>query len=344
MTPRPAAPRPLTVQSVDYHTGGEPFRIISGGVGPIPGTTVLQRRAWAAEHLDHVRQLVINEPRGHADMYGCHVVPPDDEDGDLGVVFFHNEGYSTACGHGTIALATWAVESGVVPATPPLVELVIDAPSGRLPTRVLLADDGTVRGVEFTNVASFVKAHVTMTVEERQVPLTIAFGGAFYAVAQAGDLGLRVHPDDVTEAIRVCRAIKDALNAEHDFVHPVEPALRDIYGVILVEDVPDAPEDGALHQRNLTIFADGEVDRSPTGSGTSARLSVLHAEGRLAEGQVLVNRSVVDSAMTGQVVGTATVGEYPAVTTIVGGQAFRTGTHTFTLDPRDPLGLGFQLR
>lgn len=334
----------LTVQTVDYHTGGEPFRIISGGVPPIPGDSVLARRAWISEHLDHVRQLVVNEPRGHADMYGCHVVPPDDADGDLGVVFFHNEGYSTACGHGTIALATWAVESGIVPAEGPLVEVVIDAPSGRLPTRVALDEEGRVRAVEFTNVPAFVKAQVTMTVEGHSVALDVAFGGAFYAIANAAALGLTVTPRDVPEAIRLCRAIKDTLNAEQEFIHPEEPALRDIYGVILVEEEPDGPDDGALHQRNLTVFADGEVDRSPTGSGTSARLAVLHDQGRLADGQVLVNRSVVGSVMTGTVQGPATVGGYQGVTTVVGGQAFRTGTHTFTLDPRDPMGLGFQLR
>lgn len=337
---------PLVVQTVDYHTGGEPFRIVSGGVPPIGGATVLQRRDWAAAHLDHVRQLLVNEPRGHADMYGGFVVPPDDGDGDLGVVFFHNAGYSTACGHGTIALATWAVEHGVVPTgshgPDDDVEMVIDVPSGRLPVTVRRRD-GHVTGVEFTNVDAFVKAHVRMEVHGRPVEVTVAFGGAFYAIAAAQDVGVTISRQDLPAAIGVCRAIKDALNTSHEFVHPTVPELRDIYGVILVEDLA-AAAGAALHQRNLTVFADGEVDRSPTGSGTSARLAVLHHQGRLQQGEVLHNRSVVDSLMTGVVTAQSEVGDYQAVRTRIGGRAHLTGMHTFVLRPDDALGTGFLLR
>lgn len=336
--------RPLTVQTTDYHTGGEPFRIVSGGVGPIGGTTVLERRAWIAEHLDHVRQLLVNEPRGHADMYGGFVVPPNDDGADLGVVFFHNAGYSTACGHGTIALATWAVESGVVQADGPVVDVVIDVPSGRLSTRVHLDDSGRVSSVTFVNVPSFVKAHVEMDMGGTSVPLDVAFGGAFYAILPAAAVGLTVSPERLDEIIRVCRSIKDALNASQEFVHPDEPELRDIYGVILVEDVEGAEDAEELRQRNVTVFADGEVDRSPTGSGTSARLALLHQQGALAPDQLLLNLSIVDTVMSGVVMGEATVGDYPAVTTQVGGQAFLTGTHTFVLRDNDPVGTGFLLR
>ncbi|WP_216826024.1 proline racemase family protein [Euzebya pacifica] len=344
MSPSPAPrPRAMTVQTHDYHTGGEPFRIVTGGIPPIGGSTVLQRRAWIAEHLDHVRQLLVNEPRGHADMYGGFVVPPDDDGADLGVVFFHNEGYSTACGHGTIALATWAVESGIVPVTGDVVDVVIDVPSGRLPTRVHVRPDGTVEQVVFTNVPSFVKAHVGMEVHGIAVDVDIAFGGAFYAILPAAAVDLEVVPEQLDEIIVTCRSIKDALNASEEFVHPDIPELRDIYGVILVDELEDA-DDGSLRQRNVTVFADGEVDRSATGSGTSARLALLHRQGVLDAGRMLHNHSIVGSVMTGAVSAEATVGDYPAVVTHVGGQAFPTGMHTFVLRPDDPIGTGFLLR
>lgn len=337
------ANRPLTVQTIDYHTGGEPFRIVTGGIPPVGGTSVPGRRRWIAERLDHVRQLLVNEPRGHADMYGGFVVPPDDDGADLGVVFFHNAGYSTACGHGTIALATWAVEHGIVPADGPVTQVIIDVPSGRLPTEVHLQPDGSASQVVFTNVPSFVKAHVRMDVEGRQVEVDVAFGGAFYAILPAQALGLSISPAELPTAIRLCRAIKDALNSGHDFVHPTHEHLRDVYGVILVEEEPDA-DDGSLRQRNLTVFADGEVDRSATGSGTSARLALLHHQGRIEPGQMLHNHSIVGTVMTGTISKTTPVDHYEAVVSHVGGQAHLMGMHTFVLQPDDPLGTGFLLR
>ncbi len=307
MTADPEAAWPFgPITTEDYHTGGEPFRIVTGGVPDLVGGTVAERRLWAGDNLDEVRQLLVNEPRGHADMYGGFVTPPDDEGAALGVVFFHNEGYSTACGHGTIALATWAVESGRVPtpAGASEVSFAIDVPSGRLPVTVTLGPQGVER-VSFDNVPAFVASTV-------QAPLTdgghaagaVAFGGAFYAVFTAGDFGLSVTPRDLPVIIELCRGMKEEINASGGPVHPDDERLADIYGVILVEEVDPAEVDleqlppglgsDAIIQRNVTVFADGEVDRSPTGSGTSARLAVLHAAGQLAEGQELVNLSIVD--------------------------------------------------
>jgi proline racemase len=335
-------PGSLSISTVDYHTGGEPFRIVSGGIPSLQGATVADRREWAMAHLDHVRRLLVDEPRGHADMYGGFVTPPDDDGGDLGVVFFHNAGFSTACGHGTIALATWAVESGMVPADGPGAhELVVDVPSGRLRTRVTVRPDGLVEGVSFRNVPSFVATTGLATPDGPVVD--VAFGGAFYAIVPADALGIPMGVRDLPRLIAACRTIKDHLNATAPPHHPEDDRLDGVYGVIVVEDLPQ--EEGAdLSQRNVTVFADGEVDRSPTGSGTSARLALLHHQGRLGEGQVLRNRSIVDSVMTGRILGTTTLGELPAVNTEVAGTAFRTGIHHFTLDPRDPLGTGFLLR
>jgi proline racemase len=326
----------MTITTTDYHTGGEPFRIVTGGMPALDGRTVLERRRWAADHVDHVRRLLVNEPRGHADMYGCFVTPPDDDGADLGVVFFHNEGYSTACGHGTIALVTWAIESGLV-AGP---EVVVDVPSGRLHCLAVMGADGRlVESVRFENVPSFALA-LDVTVETSRGPLTldIGFGGAFYGSLDVRALGLRVEAAALPHLIALQRELRPALEAAVDVVHPLEPEMRGVYGVIFWEAL------GESTQRNVTVFADGEVDRSPCGSGTSARLAILHARGEIGVSGTFTHRSIVDSVFQAGVSATTDVSGLPAVRTWVQGSAFRTGDHRFTLDPRDPLGTGFLLR
>jgi proline racemase/trans-L-3-hydroxyproline dehydratase len=311
------------VTTVDYHTGGEPFRIVTGGVEPLRGRTILEKRRFAQEHLDRVRRLLVFEPRGHADMYGCFVTEPEDDGADLGVVFFHNAGYSTACGHGTIALVTWAIEQGLVEGP----AVVVDVPSGRLQTHARI-EDGRVAAVRFRNVPAFVHAR---GLEAAGREVDVAFGGAFYA-----SLDERVEPGELPRLIELGRAIKADLEAAHEIVHPAEPELRGVYGAIFWQEEGTAP----LTQRNVTVFADGEVDRSPCGSGTSARLALLHDEGRLGTGEPLRHLSVVGSEFTGRV-----VEETPAgVVTEVEGSAHLTGRHEFVLAPEDELGEGFLLR
>jgi proline racemase len=321
----------VIVTAVDYHTAGEPFRIVTGGVEPLRGATVLDKRRDAAERLDHVRQLLVNEPRGHADMYGCYVVEPNDADADLGVVFFHNAGYSTACGHGTIALATAALELGMLPVSAPATELAIDVPSGRLPVRVEV-EDGRVGRVSFCNVPSYVE---TEGIAVEGLEADVAFGGAFYASVRSP---LPVEPASLPRLIELGRAVKRALEAEREWVHPLEPELRDIYGVVFWQD------EGPACQRNVTVFADGEVDRSPCGSGTSARLAILERAGELERGEELVHEGIAGAEFRARVTGDAQVAGRPAVITEVEGSAYRTGAHEFTLDPADPLGEGFLLR
>jgi proline racemase len=338
------------ITTTDYHTGGEPFRIVTGGVPELEGRTVPERRRWAAANIDHVRQLLVNEPRGHADMYGGFVTPPDDADGDLGVVFFHNEGYSTACGHGTIALVTWAIDTGRVAIAPPdahQVDVAVDVPSGRLACTARLDDAGRVVAVRFRNVPSFVLAR-DVEVETSRGPLTldVAFGGAFSGSMDIRALGLHVEPQALPELIALQRELRPALERAVEVFHPDEPELQGVYGVIFWEPIGDGPApEGAVRQRNVTVFADGEVDRSPCGSGTSARLAILHDRGEIGIGQALHHRSIVDSAFDGRVVEAGpTIGDHATVITEVEGTAFRTGEHTFTLDDRDPLGRGFLLR
>ena len=310
----------LEIRTVDYHTGGEPFRIVTGE--ELRGETILAKRRDASERLDHVRRLLVNEPRGHADMYGCFVVEPDDGGADLGVVFFHNAGYSTACGHGTIALVTWAIETGVVPGP----RVVVDVPSGRLETFARV-EDGDVRSVRFRNVPSFVWGTDVLP------GVDVAFGGAFYASVEE-----RVEPRELPRLIERGRELKAELEAAHEFVHPLEPELRDVYGVIFFQ------REGENTQRNVTVFADGEVDRSPCGSGTSARLALLDASGELPRGEELRHLSIVGSEFRGRVVGETQVEGRRAVITEVEGSAHRTGEHRFVLEDDDELGTGFLLR
>jgi proline racemase len=325
----------MDIAATDYHTAGEPFRIVTGGVPDIPGATVRDRREHAAgdEAVDRVRRLLCHEPRGHADMYGCFPVPPDDDGADLGVLFWHKDGYSTACGHGTIALGAWAVETGRVAAPDDgEIDVTIDVPSGRVVARVRRRA-GAVESVAFRNVPSFV---IARDVEAAGVRVDVAYGGAIYASVPAERFGLRVSGEDLPRLIEAGRAVKRALEGTAAARHPGDDRLSGVYGVVLYEEL------GERHQRNVTVFADGEVDRSPCGSGTSARCALLAADGVLDDrgAAVLRHESIVGTAFSARVVGSTPDG----VLTEVEGSAFRTGEHRFVLDPRDRLGTGFVLR
>ncbi|MEU7897938.1 proline racemase family protein [Nonomuraea sp. NPDC049152] len=319
------------IQTIDYHTGGEPFRIVVGGIGEIKGSTVLERRAAAfqSEEIDRVRRLLCHEPRGHADMYGCFLVPPDSPGADLGVLFWHKDGYSTACGHGTIALGVHAVQEGLVEADPDgTTDVVIDVPSGRVTARVAMKG-GEITSVTFRNVPSYV---IARGVQVEGADVDVSYGGAIYASLPASSLGLSVAPEHLTELIAHGRRIKAAL-ADHPAArHPSDERLSGIYGVIFYDDL------GPAHQRNVTVFADGEVDRSPCGSGTAARLALLAEE--LPAGFTLTHDSIVGSSFRAWVAESTQEGVIPEIE----GIAYRTGRHSFELDPRDPIGTGFTLR
>jgi proline racemase len=329
--------RPALVSTVDYHTAGEPFRIVTGGIPSLPGATVADRRVQAAARLDHIRRLLVQEPRGHSGMYGCFITPPDDDGAEFGAVFFHNSGFSTACGHGTIALATWAIEAGLV--DPGTREFAIDVPSGRVHVTLAPVDGGMA--VSFRNVPAWVhRRGIAVQTPFGDATVDLAFGGAFYACVPATALGLQVAPACLPRLIEAGQFIQRRLNADGLASHPTDDRLSGVYGVILHEDLPDG--NGDLRQRNVTIFGDGQVDRSPCGSGTTARLAALAAEG-LAEGQVLVHESIIGTRFEGRIIATRTESGQPAVTTEVTGSAWRTGTHQFVLDRDDPLGTGFAL-
>jgi len=335
----------LELRTTDYHTAGEPFRIVTAGAPALDGATVRERRedARRSAEAETVRRLLCHEPRGHADMYGCLLVPPDDGGAHLGALFWHKDGWSTACGHGTIALGAWAVESGLVDAAADgETEVAIDVPSGRVVARVRRADGG-VAGVTFRNVPAYVLARdVPVETARGRLAVDVAYGGAIYASVPAAAAGLAVSPEHYAELIALGREVRAALEGTPAARHPTDDRLSGIYGTIIHDELGETDE--GPHQRNVTVFADGEVDRSPCGSGTSARVALLHADGRLSGSAVLRHDSIVGTTFRARAVAVVAADGHDAVVTEVEGEAYRTGEHRFVLDPRDPLGTGFVLR
>lgn len=326
------------IATIDAHAAGEPLRVITGGIPPIPGDTILAKRRYARENLDHLRRALMFEPRGHADMYGCILTEPVTPDGDLGVLFMHNEGYSTMCGHGVIALVTVLLETGMLE---PREAIRLDTPAGRVTARAKF-DGHRVRSVAFENVPSFAyRLDQPVSVPGiGEVGLDIGFGGAFYAYCKAEDLGVRVVPEEFRKLIEAGMAIKRAVMDSLAIRHPFEEDLGFLYGTII-----DGPPSGeGADSRNVCIFAEGEVDRSPTGTGVSGRVALEHARGRLAVGEPFVIESLIGTRFTGRVVRETAFGGYPAVIPEVEGSAYITGRHEFLIAPDDPLKDGFILR
>ncbi len=327
----------------DYHTAGEPFRIVEAGVGPIDGATVAAKRiaAQGSREVDAVRQMLCREPRGHSDMYGCFVVAPDDEGADFGVLFFHNDGYSTACGHGTIALGAWAIESGRVVGDPNgVTPVTIDVPSGRVVAHVTQVA-GVVTSVAFENVPSYpVRRGVTLDSSIGPVDVDVAYGGALYASVPASAIGLTVTPEHATALRALGREIKWALNDTEVAVHPSDARLSGIYGTIIVEDL--GRTDRGIHQRNVTVFADGRIDRSPCGSGTAARLALLVDDRRLDSDDELIHDSILGTRFIGRFRSTDE-GPRGSIIPLIEGMTYRTGEGVFRVDPTDPIGVGFLL-
>ena len=315
------------------HTGGEPVRIVVDGYPPIPGATILAKRRHAAAHLDHLRRLLIFEPRGHFDMYGVIPVEPDISGADLAVLFMHNEGYSTMCGHATLALGRWAVDSGIVPAVEGVTTLGIQVPAGLIRVAVDVAD-GVTGDSRFESVPAFVAAPaVPLTVPGHgPISVDVAYGGAFYAIAPAGEFGLDVHTSPIHHLVDAAAAVTRAA-AEIPLHHGDDPDLDFLYGTILTDG---ADEWSAEPTANICVFADREVDRSPTGSGVTARIALQHARGQIGLGAERVFESVTGSRFTGRAVRETTSGELPAVIVEVGGRAYYTGEATFIAEDDDP--------
>ena len=328
------------VSTIDAHAAGEPLRIITAGVPPLRGATILERRRFMEEHHDGIRSALLFEPRGHADMYGAVLTPPVSADADYGVLFLTNEGYSSMCGHGIIALTTTLIETGMFPATEPETEIVYDAPAGPIAAMASVRGNRVER-VAFRNVPAFVFAdRVPVRTSAGEIEVVVAYGGAFYALVEAAALGVAVVPGQVGELTRLGMEIKRAVEREVDVVHPEEPELRGIYGTI----VSAPPVGDGADGRNVTIYAEGAVDRSPCGTGTSAKLASLYGRGLLPPNRAYVHESIIGTRFAGSVLAETEVGGLPAVVTEIAGRAFVTGLHQFLLDPDDSTGYGFLVR
>jgi trans-L-3-hydroxyproline dehydratase len=331
------------IRTIDAHTAGEPLRLIVAGFPTIEGNSMLGKREWIRSRHDALRRALMLEPRGHADMYGALLTEPVSPEADAGVLFMHNEGYSTMCGHGVIAVVTIALERGLLhPANPP--DVVLDSPAGLIRARAWLGAprDGRTRveRVSFVNVPSFVLlAGINVTLGRREVPADVAFGGAFYAIVDSEAAGIPIEPARLQELRSAGMTIKRAIEAAHRIVHPVDPGLEGIYGTIFTGP-PQAP---AADLRNVTIFADAEVDRSPCGTGTCAVMAVLDAMGLLPERHAFVHESIIGTLFRGRVAGRATAGELDAILPEIEGSASITGEHTFLIDDEDPLKEGFRI-
>ncbi len=329
----------MRLSYVDYHTCGEPVRIVTSGYPELKGATILEKRRDARENHDHLRRAMMLEPRGHAGMYGVIPVAPSHPEAAFGVLFTHNQGYSTMCGHATIALGRYAVEHGLVPAVEPITRFCIEAPCGLLRLECVVRD-GRVESVVFESVPAFVFAR-DLAVDLPgfgRVVTEIAYGGAFYCILPASRFGLDLFATPVVTLTAAATALTDRVRATLAITHPTEPDLGFLYGTI-VTDEAQPPEESF----NLCIFAEAQIDRSPTGSGVTARMALDHAKGLVPAGATRRFRSITGGVFTGCVVGEAAFPVPGAVTVAVGGISHVAGEGVFIIEANDPLGHGFAL-
>lgn len=329
------------IETVEMHTGGEPVRIIVSGYPELKGATLLDKRRDARQRLDHLRRRLMHEPRGHFDMYGALPLPPDHPDAAFAVLFLHNEGYSTMCGHATIALGRWAIDSGRIPATEPETRFVLQCPCGPVAVTVEVKD-GRAGRVRFESVPAFA-AVLDRSIEVPgfgSVAVDVGYGGAFYAILPAARLGLDVSISPLRALVDGAAAVTQAAKRAIPLDHPDDSDLAFLYGTILTDggDGRDRPS------ANVCVFAEREVDRSPTGSGVTARLAVARARGMAQIGQRYLFESLTGARFGGKIVSECQLGVWPAVTVEVEGEAHYTGSARFVTEPDDPLKDGFLLR
>jgi proline racemase len=338
-------PKPRRIsryRTLDAHAAGEPLRLIVEGFPSPKGRTMLEKRAWVKKHADPVRRALMLEPRGHADMYGAVLTEPVTPGADAGVLFMHNEGYSTMCGHGIVAVTTMAIERSLIHPREPHT-IVYDAPAGPILARAQVGareDSLRVERVAFDNVPSFVFAPgVPVRAGGRDLKVDVAFGGAFYAILDAEAAGLAVTPARLPDLRRVGMEIKRAVEAALTVVHPLDKGLNGIYGTIFT----GPPERSDADLKNVTTFADAEVDRSPCGTGTCAVMAVLDAMGLLPHGRAFGHESLIGTLFNGRITGRTRVGDFDAILPELEGSAWITGEHVFLVDDEDPLKGGFRL-
>jgi trans-L-3-hydroxyproline dehydratase len=330
------------IKTIDAHAAGEPLRLVTDGLPTPEGRTMLEKRAWAETHLDHFRRALMLEPRGHPDMYGALLTEPISPGAHAGVLFMHNEGWSTMCGHGVIAVTTVALERGLIWADA-VPSVTLDTPAGPVVATPAVGQGNEARrvsAVRFRNVPSFVlEAGLPVRVQGRTLPVDVAFGGAFYAIVDAEAAGVPVDPARLPALRSLGMQIKREVERLRTIVHPLDEGLTGIYGTIFT--APARHADAQL--RNVTIFADAQVDRSPCGTGTAAVMAVLDEMGLFADASSFVHESIVGTTFTGRIVGRQQVADRSAIVPEIEGSAWITGEHTFLIDGDDPLRAGFRI-
>ena len=328
------------INAVDSHTMGEPTRIITGGVPVIPGNTMLEKKEYLEKHLDYLRTAIMLEPRGHNDMFGSIITAPTMPEADLGIIFMDGGGYLNMCGHGSIGAATVVVETGMVPMVEPYTYLTLEAPAGLVKAKVKV-ENKKVKEVSIENVPSFLyKENVQVDVPELgKITLDISFGGSFFALVKSTDLDIDICPENAQKLCEVGMKILHAINATVAVQHPLIPHINT---VDLVEIYGPAKNPKATLQ-NVVIFGDGQVDRSPCGTGTSAKLAYLYAKGHLKQNEEFVYESIVGTMFKGKVLTEVQVGEFKGVIPEITGSAYITGFNQFVIDEEDPLKYGFKL-
>ena len=331
----------MKVTTIDMHTGGEPLRILIDGVTKVLGKTILEKRKYFRDHFDHIRKGIMWEPRGHADMYGAVITEPCSSDADFGTFFLHNEGYSTMCGHGIIALTKFVLDTKLIRKRGEQPTLKIDAPPGQI-ISTGYREGGIVKSVSFRNVPSFVlyqDQHVQVPGLGR-VQYDVACGGAFYAIVDADKFKLSLDASNYPRLIELGMSIKKSVMNNQKISHPFEDDLSFLYGTIFT----GRSNNPSRHSRNICIFANGELDRSATGSGVSARAALHHARGDLKMGEKISIESILGTSMDVELAGITTYGPHKAIVPVVSGTASFTGKNSFWFDPEDPLKDGFIFR
>lgn len=330
------------ISTIDAHTAGEPLRVITSGLPPIKGSTMLEKREYMLGHYDGIRKMLMLEPRGHSGMYGCIITEPVTEDGDFGVLFTHNEGLSTMCGHGIIGVTKVALETGMLGEEEGKRVVRIDSPAGRV-TSYADVKGGRVEKVSFINVPSFIYAENVKTSMDGigEIYVDVVFGGAFYVFVDSKKLGIGVKLENIEQLVKKGMELKFRIMEQMKIVHPFESGLNGIYGTIINEMQGNAGD--RVISKNVCIFADGQIDRSPCGTGTAARVAQLYKRGYMDKGMVLINKSIIDTEFEGRIVSSAQIDQYEGVIPEISGTAHIMGFNQLVLDPDDPLPEGFRI-
>lgn len=332
------------IHAIDSHTMGEPTRIVTGGIPAIPGKTMADKKKHLEDKLDYIRTAIMLEPRGHNDMFGSIITAPVNEEADFGIIFMDGGGYLNMCGHGSIGAITAAIETGMIDMVEPITKVVMDTPAGMVKAEAKI-ENGRVKEVSIINVPAFhYKKEVKVFVPsiEKEISFDISFGGSFFAIIHADEIGMKVQPSNAAKLTDIALEIRDIINKEIEIVHP-DPALSHIKTVDLVE-IYDAPTHPEADYKNVVVFGQGQVDRSPCGTGTSAKLATLYSKGELKEGEDFVYESILGTIFKGKIVGTGSIGEYTTITPEITGAAYITGFNHFVIDEEDPLKHGFILK